>query len=123
VTLEDPRQHSVTISTEISDQDTCFLVQRSGSAAQVRISGTLRVTDAPALRRWFGRMIDDGVEYLEVDLAGVHEIDRAGLATLLIVSRRLRQRGGLHFRALSDECRHALQQAHLFSVELDGRRW
>jgi anti-anti-sigma regulatory factor len=83
----------------------------------------LRLTDALALRRWLGRMIDDGVVYLEVDLAGVHEIDRAGLATLLIVSRRLRQRGGLHFGALSDECRRALQQAHLFTVELDSRRW
>jgi anti-anti-sigma regulatory factor len=123
VRLDDPLQHSVMISTEISDQDTCFLVRRTGTAAQVRISGTLRATDAPALRRWFGRMIDDGVEHLEVDLAGVHEIDRAGLATLLIVSRRLRHRDGLHFRALSDECRRALQQAHLFTLELDGRGW
>ena len=111
------------ISTEVSGEDTCFLVRRTGTAAQVRISGTLRATDAPALRRWFGRMIDDGVDFLDVDLAGVHEIDRAGLATLLIVSRRLRLRGGLHFRALSDECRGALQQAHLFTVELDDRRW
>jgi anti-anti-sigma regulatory factor len=65
-------------------------------------------------------VLDAGVRRLEIDLSGVREIDRAGVAALFVVYKRLRSDGGaLQFSAVSAECEHAMRQRHLFNEELD----
>ncbi|HTW20777.1 MAG TPA: STAS domain-containing protein [Mycobacteriales bacterium] len=104
-------------------EDASFVVRRSGDLAEVRICGTLCRTDASAVRRRLGHLIDAGVTCIDLDLGGIQDADPAGLATLVIAARRLRgSHGRLSFSALSDESAEILSRLHLFVDDVSERR-
>jgi anti-anti-sigma regulatory factor len=98
--------------------DVSLNVRRSAERADVRITGSLLLTGAPALRQQLDDLIGSGVRVVQVDLANVHDVDRGGLVALILARRRLRGcNGKLRLVALSDECRDLIRRLHLFSGE------
>lgn len=106
-------------TTEMQLTEATCAISHRAAIVHVRISGTLARTDAPAMCRRMGQLIDSGARQLELDVGGVLAIDRACLAVLISVARRLRKAGGtLRFSAVSLECDRIFCQLHLFRAEL-----
>ncbi|GAA4054484.1 STAS domain-containing protein [Nonomuraea soli] len=69
-------------------------VERSGSAALVRIMGDLDKTTVPQLQRPLRDLITDGCTSLVIDTTELAFCDSSGLWLLLQTQQQIRQQGG-----------------------------
>ena len=80
-------------------------------------AGALTVANRKELQQQVLDALDHGALRLVVDLAATPYVDSAGLGTLVVLTKRVRARGGdLRLANLHDDVRHVLELTRLDTV-------
>lgn len=94
-------------------------LDRTGATTVARLVGCGRITEdeIAAVRELFARLAEGAARDVRLDLAGVEFISSIGLVELLVLQRRLRQRGfRLEVVNLRPEARDVLVATNLSSI-------
>ncbi|MFA7229922.1 MAG: STAS domain-containing protein [Victivallaceae bacterium] len=68
--------------------------QQQDGIVSLVISGRLDAVSAVDADKEFSKVLDDGHDRLLIDLSGLEYISSAGLRVLLVVAKRMQQKGG-----------------------------
>ena len=69
-------------------------VTATNGTGVITVAGDIDITSCRKLREELGRLMDDGVKTVVLDLASMEFVDSTGLDVLVGAQKRLRQRGG-----------------------------
>ena len=89
--------------------------------------GPLSTSDAPDLLHWVSNSLEQGAQFLLVDLKRTTQIDSSGLGTLMIACNRVRRAGGtLALCSLNSQTHMQIDRAGLaekFDIYSDQREF
>jgi anti-sigma B factor antagonist len=89
----------------------------SPNLAVVELIGECDVYTAPKFREAVDRLIDDGVNYLAINLTKTEYLDSTALGALVRTLKRVRERGGdLALVNVPDRVRRPLEITHLIDI-------
>jgi anti-sigma B factor antagonist len=89
----------------------------SPNLAVVELIGECDIYTAPKFREAVDRLIDDGVNYLALDLAKTEYLDSTALGALVRALKRVRERGGdVDLVSVPDRVRRPLEITHLIDI-------